>query len=152
MYLQKHSPTDIIKLSPQEKDRRRTPYTYLVSEGALGHTAFKTEKGLNYWLNMTGLKAEPLEHDNRCYKITGSYLTKSVETLPRLDSGTILPPNSIGWWYLFNGEYRPAIVNYVDDQHVITFEWTGYITPDIAAWQASPERLQKHIYLDALIG
>ena len=148
MVLQTYQPDYMIELTKESKERQRTPYTYLVYDKMTSFTAFKTKQGLDYWLAMTGLSMQPLEHNDCFYKLSGAYTIQSVETLPHIQLGKVSPPNSIGWYLMFNGEYRHAIVDKVDGQHVITFEWSSIDY----GYKNSNERLQKHIYLDSLLG
>lgn len=83
-------------------------YYFIITKGAMSHTAFRTKKALNTWLSQTGLKIGK-RRNGRSVNLLGDYQRKSV----MMDTKTFY--NTYGhleqFYVLDNGNYTIGFID-----------------------------------------
>lgn len=76
----KHKNLTLIILESEEEKEKHNGYTYLIQSNWTAHKAFRTEKGLNDWLEMTGLKIDynDTTYGKNSFRLIGGYTVKSL--------------------------------------------------------------------------
>lgn len=78
-YPQTYSDSWNLYIHPKNENPVGCGYYYLVTNGAMSHTAFRTKLALKTWLNITGLKlAGRKSWLNRSVKLSGTYTRNTV--------------------------------------------------------------------------
>lgn len=86
-------------------------YKYIITSGAMAHTAFHTEAGLNRWLRNTGIKqGKPIKHLHNSRKLMGRYVKISMSGNTQKLDAFAKKHNLEASEVLSNGEYTRAYI------------------------------------------
>lgn len=86
-------------------------YKYIITCGAMSHTAFHTEAGLNRWLRKTGIRmGEIIEHLHNTIKLIGRYTEVSMSGASEKLNAFALKSRLEAAEVLSNGEFTRGFV------------------------------------------
>jgi len=107
MRTEEYDELHVAVLTPEQQEQMKTPYKYLIKDGALSHSAFRTKKGFNRWMRERGLSLgyQYRAGQGESYQINGSYKRTSFKgnqcQLDKLAKEEGYPKIAV----LSNGEY-----------------------------------------------
>ena len=95
-------------------------YYYIVTCGAMSHTAFRTKKALKYWLKTTGLRIGRRGKWRGTINLKGSY-QEGMEML-NTDEFFIKHAGKKPYYALCNGEYSIGFIEQTDEGNILYYQ------------------------------
>lgn len=114
----------VCTLTP-EQNQRTCNYWYVVTTGAMSHTAFETRTGFDRWMAERGLSISgelPSRGEHSVHRIVGSYIDNMMWDKPIFDS---LPGKRTR--VLSNGDYTQGVLTRDQDNLVVV----NYLNPNV---------------------